>query len=105
MVRNTTIDKKTGLQSVSAIIDARRTALLVMSLDLMIVCQLPIAPHYRRLLRHTPYPFCKQPRGRPCNSWLKPFSHSHIPIKEHWDAAVRRGHGALVQRSSLDTRH
>jgi len=51
-----------------------------------------------------PSPSWKRPRGRPRDSWLKPFLHSNIPIKERWDAAVRRGHGVSAQRPSLGTR-
>jgi len=46
-------------------------------------------------------------RGRPRDRWLKPFLHFHIPIhipiKERWDAAVKRDHGFLAPRSSLYT--
>jgi len=58
------------------------------------------APPYRRPIRHAPSASWKRPRGRPRDSWLKPFLHSNIPINERWDAAVRRGPCVSVQRPS-----
>jgi len=100
------IVKKTGLQSVSAIIDARRTALFghVARLHDRVPtrCTLRLAIDVRS--GTPPSPSWKRRRGRPRDSWLKPFLHSNIPIKERWDAAVRRGHGVSAQRPSLGTR-
>jgi len=42
---------------------------------------------------------------KPRDTFIKPMLHFYIPIKERWDAAVRRGHGSSAERFSLDTRY
>jgi len=96
-----------NLPGKSAIIDARRAALVghVARFDELVPthCTLRLAAMDVRS-GAPPSPSWKRPRGRPRDTWLKPFLRSHIPIRERWDAAIKCGHGSLAQRSSLDTR-
>jgi len=106
MIHNTAIAEKTGLPSVTAVNDARQTVLFghVARFNDGEPTRGPLSlAIYRRSLRQATVTVLKRPRGRPRDTWLKPFLHSNIPIKECWDAAVGRGHGPSAQRSSLNT--
>jgi len=91
MIRNTTIAEKTGLPSVSVVVDARRAALFghVARFDNRVLtrCTLRLAMDVRS--GNPPSPSWKRPRSQPRDTWLKPFQRSHIPIRESWGAAIR----------------
>jgi len=82
-----------------AIIDACRAALFAKAARLddhvPTRCTLRLAIDVRSGM--PPSPLWNRPRGRPRYSWLKPFLHSNIPIKERFDNAVRRRHSVSAQ--------
>ena len=51
-----------------------------------------------------PSPSWKRPRGRPRDTWLKPFLRSGVPVWEQWDCALKKDRGPPAQRLQLDTR-
>jgi len=99
--------KKTGLPSVSTVIDARQAAPFGhferFDDSVLTCCTLSLAMDVRSGTHPSPSWKLRSDRSR--DTWLKTFLLSHIPIKERWDAAIRHGHGSSVQRSLLDTRH
>jgi len=101
MIRNTAIAKKTGFPSVTAVIDAGRTAIFghVATFDNRVPTQSTLRLAIDVRLGMPLSPSWKGPHGHPHDTWLKPFLHSNISIKERWDAAVGHGHGASAQRS------
>jgi len=101
MVQNTAITKKTGLPSVSTIIEARQAAMFNhmarLSLDDHMLTCCTLETFTQACRRFRPGSDCAAALVTCCSNL------SNIPIKEHWDAAVRHGRCALTQRHSLDT--
>jgi len=100
-IRNTTISAKTGLPHIQEVIDARRTALfghvarlgdrVPANRALMLAVDIRAGPGVPS--------WCKRPRGRPRDTWLKPLQRLGGSILDQWNCAVSRGHSSLVQRS------
>ncbi len=94
-VRNIMVSSKTGLESISAIIARRRTALFghVARLGSNVPANraLDLAINARNGL--PPDPTWKRPRGRPRQTWLHQIESKPSDLRSAWDAAVLRGHG------------
>jgi hypothetical protein len=105
-IRNAIITDRTGLRHISDLISSRRVALFghVARLgdNTPAHCALKLSIGART--GHPLSPSWKRSRGRPRDTWLKPFLQSYTPIQDRWDDAIKRGHGTLAQRLPPDKR-
>ena len=84
-----------GLPVITDIIESRRTALFGH------VARLPACVPAHRALKiavgartgQPPSPSWKRPRGRPRDTWLKPYLRSGVSVWEHWDCALKKDNG------------
>ena len=105
-IKNTIISDKTGLPHISDLISSRRVALFGhvarLGENTPAHCTLKLSIGART--GQPPSSSWKRPRGRPRDTWLKPFLQSDTPILDRWEGAIERGHGTLAQRLPPDKR-